>query len=199
MKGAIYYVAIATVIFSHVKITYYFHVWRYQVFAQKLTWYFISVYIIKLDINLEANGEQTKKISPRSWHILKKRQKIFSVLQQRHERTTTTKNKQKNIRLRRRGLFCIHPLTWSLESSRLKNAACIHTHPRRTIDDQSGGEQRRRQFSRTIERAYSSVLENFAAVFPDVADLGPKDTKRDPLLSWYNFTLAIFAAFNHRH
>ena len=108
-------------------------------------------------------------------------------------------NKQKNIRLRRRGLFCIHPLTWSLESSRLKNAARIHTHPRRTIDDQSGGEQRRRQFSRTIERAYSSVLENFAAVFPDPADLGPKDTKRDPLLSWYNFTLAIFAAYNHRH
>ena len=108
-------------------------------------------------------------------------------------------NKQKNIRLRRRGLFCIHPLTWSLESSRLKNAARIHTHPRRTIDDQSGGEQRRRQFSRTIERAYSSVLENFVAVFPDAADLGPKDTKRDPLLSWYNFTPAIFAAYNHRH
>ena len=73
--------------------------------------------------------------------------------------------------------FAIHSLTWSLESSRLKNAAYIHTHPRRTIDDQSGGEQRRRQFSRTIERAYSSVLENFAAVFPDPADLAPKDTK----------------------
>ena len=94
--------------------------------------------------------------------------------------------------------FSTHPLTWSLESNRLKNAARIHTHPRRTIDDQSGGEQRRRQFSRTIERAYSSVLENFAAVFPDPADLAPKDTKRDPLLSWYNFTLAIFAAYNHR-
>lgn len=95
--------------------------------------------------------------------------------------------------------FAIHSLTWSLESSRLKNAAYIHTHPRRTIDDQSGGEQRRRQFSRTIERAYSSVLENFAAVFPDPTDLAPKDTKRDPLLSWYSFTLAIFAAYNHRH
>ena len=46
-KGAIYYVAIATVIFSHVKITSYFHVWRYHVFARKLTWYFIGVYIIK--------------------------------------------------------------------------------------------------------------------------------------------------------
>ena len=31
--------------------------------------------------------------------------------------------------------FAIHSLTWSLESSRLKNAARIHTHPRRTIDD----------------------------------------------------------------
>ena len=43
---AIYYVAIATVIFSHVKITCYFHMWRYQVFARKLSWYFIGVYII---------------------------------------------------------------------------------------------------------------------------------------------------------
>ena len=45
-KGAIYYAAIATVIFWHVKITCYFHVWRYHVFARKLTWYFIGVYII---------------------------------------------------------------------------------------------------------------------------------------------------------
>lgn len=95
--------------------------------------------------------------------------------------------------------FAIHSLTWSLESNSPQNAARIHTHPRRTIDDQSGGEQRRRQFSRTIERAHSPALENFAAVFPDPADLGPKDTKRDPLLSWYNFTRAIFAAYNHRH
>jgi len=47
-KGAIYYVAIATVIFSHVKITYYFHMWRYQIFTWKLAWYFIGVYIIKI-------------------------------------------------------------------------------------------------------------------------------------------------------
>ena len=46
-ERAIYYVAIATVIFSHVKITCYFHVWRYHVFARKFTWYFIGVYIIK--------------------------------------------------------------------------------------------------------------------------------------------------------
>ena len=152
---------------------------------------------------MEANGEQTKKISPHSWHILKKRQKIFSVLQQRHEKKKQ-QQQQKNKHTKKHPTeatrpFAIHSLTWSLESSRLKNAACIHTHPRRTIDDQSGGVERRRQFSRTIERAYSSVLENFAAVFPDAADLGPKDTKRDPLLSWYNFTLTIFAAYNHRH
>ena len=32
--------------FSHVKITWHFDVWRYHVFTQKLTWYFIGVYII---------------------------------------------------------------------------------------------------------------------------------------------------------
>ena len=32
--------------FSHVKITWYFDVWRYHVFTQKLSWYFIGVYII---------------------------------------------------------------------------------------------------------------------------------------------------------
>ena len=47
LKGAVYYEAIAMVIFSHVKIRCYFHMWRYQVFVQKLTWYFIGVYIIK--------------------------------------------------------------------------------------------------------------------------------------------------------
>ena len=49
-KGAIYYVAIATVIFSRVKITCYFHMWRYDVFARKLTWYSIGVYIINKDL-----------------------------------------------------------------------------------------------------------------------------------------------------
>ena len=47
VEGTIYYEAIAAVIFSHVKIACYFHMWRYQVFAQKLTWYFIGVYIIR--------------------------------------------------------------------------------------------------------------------------------------------------------
>ena len=46
MKGTIYRVAIATVIFSRVKITYYFHIWKYHVLVRKLTWYFIGVYII---------------------------------------------------------------------------------------------------------------------------------------------------------
>ena len=50
MKGEIYYVAIAKVIFSHVKITCYFHMRRYQVFVRKLTSYFIGVYIISNDI-----------------------------------------------------------------------------------------------------------------------------------------------------
>ena len=52
-KGAIYHVTIAAVIFSHVKITCYFHVSRY-VFAQKLTWYFIGVYIINMFIYGES-------------------------------------------------------------------------------------------------------------------------------------------------
>ena len=46
-KGAIYYVTITTVISSRVKITCYLHMWRYDVFAGKLTWYFTGVYIIK--------------------------------------------------------------------------------------------------------------------------------------------------------
>ena len=43
MTGSIYYVAKAKVIFSHVKIS-------HEVFARKLTWYFIGVYIIKRSI-----------------------------------------------------------------------------------------------------------------------------------------------------
>ena len=50
MKGAIYYVAIAMVILSHVKIPCYFHIWRCQIFAQELTWYFTGVYIINMFI-----------------------------------------------------------------------------------------------------------------------------------------------------
>ena len=46
LKGVVYYEAIATVIFSHVKITCYFHMSGCQVFGRKLTWYFIGVYII---------------------------------------------------------------------------------------------------------------------------------------------------------
>ena len=45
-KGAIYYVAIATIIVSHVKVACYFYVWRNHVSARKLTWYFIGVYIL---------------------------------------------------------------------------------------------------------------------------------------------------------
>ena len=68
VKGATYYVAIAKVIFSHVKITCYFHLWRYQVFAPKLTWYFIGVYIINYNIfpvrNLPRYTEWLKAFHP---------------------------------------------------------------------------------------------------------------------------------------
>ena len=43
-KGAIYCLAITTMIFSCVKITCHFYVQRY-VFVLRLTWYFIVVYI----------------------------------------------------------------------------------------------------------------------------------------------------------
>ena len=52
-------VTITTVISSHVKITCYLHVWRYEVFAGKLTWYFTGVYVIK------SNSKQ--KTSPQSY------------------------------------------------------------------------------------------------------------------------------------
>ena len=55
-KGAIYYVAITRVISSRVKITYYLHVWRYEVFAGKLTWYFTGVYIINRGYYMPARG-----------------------------------------------------------------------------------------------------------------------------------------------
>ena len=49
-KGAIYYVTITTVIASLVKIKCYFHVWKYEVFARKLTWYCTGFYIINCHI-----------------------------------------------------------------------------------------------------------------------------------------------------
>ena len=75
-----YHVAIATVIFSHVKITCYFHMWRYHVFAQKLTWYFIGIYIIKIYFH-----SRSKWTIIGNWHYLfdhvhKVRQKKFGYL-----------------------------------------------------------------------------------------------------------------------
>ena len=66
VKGAIYYEAMATVIFSHVKIS--------EVSARKLTWYFIGVYIIKCNIfpNINDNIKYDMIISkhlPLSWHF----------------------------------------------------------------------------------------------------------------------------------
>ena len=69
MKGAIYYVAIATVIFSHVKVTCYFHMWRYQVFARKLTWYFIGVYIIILFIIIYSLKCTITNLDENMWHL----------------------------------------------------------------------------------------------------------------------------------
>ena len=47
-KGAIYYVAVTTVIFSFAKITCCFHhVWRFHAFTRKRTWYFSGAYTIK--------------------------------------------------------------------------------------------------------------------------------------------------------
>ena len=63
VKGTIYYIAIAKVIFSHVKITCYFLMWwSYQVFAQKLTWYFIGVYIINTITTLIVDDVLTVSI-----------------------------------------------------------------------------------------------------------------------------------------
>ena len=64
-KGVTYYVAIATLIFSHVKITCYFHVWRYNImFPAKahlfLHWclYNKTLYLSYVDFNL--NGKYLK-------------------------------------------------------------------------------------------------------------------------------------------
>ena len=61
-----YHVAIATVIFLHVKITCYFHMWRYHVFARKLTWYFIDIYIINTNyLFRDSANSQLKSPLPR--------------------------------------------------------------------------------------------------------------------------------------
>ena len=54
-------------LFSHVKITCYFHMWRYQDFMQKLIWYFIGVYIIILVFNSEND---LNKVIIQHWKLL---------------------------------------------------------------------------------------------------------------------------------
>ena len=81
MKGAIYSVAIATVIISRVKITCYFHTWRYQVFGRKLTWYFIGVYVISLvsnqsKVNLSFCNLQFISDTGNRYRIFTKRQNL---------------------------------------------------------------------------------------------------------------------------
>ena len=56
VKGTIYYVAIATVIFSLI------FTWRYRVFTRKLNWYFIGFYItthliVKNAYHVTVSGE----------------------------------------------------------------------------------------------------------------------------------------------
>ena len=82
MKGAIYYVAIATLIFSCVKITRYFHTWRYQVFERKLTWYFIGVYIIKAPIAPLHSTNINKTTSTRKLTLSKnfKKKNFFYII-----------------------------------------------------------------------------------------------------------------------
>ena len=76
MKGAIYYVALATVIFSHVKITCYFHIGRYQVFVQKLTWYFIGVYIIKMGSLCSMYCQTLSLVYPPVSHVVFDKQDV---------------------------------------------------------------------------------------------------------------------------
>ena len=117
-KGAIYYVTITTVISSRVKITCYLHVWRYEVFAGKLTWYFTGVYIIsqikllclgsvQITKQMKQNGEQKKERrttnpacmssfvklpapSPNSWRYIQScRSREQELSQQKHSLNTT--------------------------------------------------------------------------------------------------------------
>ena len=55
----------------------YFHMWRYQVFARKLTWYFIGVYIIKLIIPIEQSG---RLIIPWPCQFNRRMHKYFSLV-----------------------------------------------------------------------------------------------------------------------
>ena len=58
-RYTIFYVTVATMISSHVKITCYFHVWRYHGFARKVNWYFTAVYIINILIPLPFHYQQS--------------------------------------------------------------------------------------------------------------------------------------------
>ena len=89
MKGAIYYVAIAMVIFSHVKITCYFFTWEDIKLgsppfsgalssqgssplgvARKLTWYLIGVYIIKMGSLCSMYGQTLSLVYPPVSHVV---------------------------------------------------------------------------------------------------------------------------------
>lgn len=63
-KGTIFYVTIATAIFSCMKITCCFRMWWYHAFAQKITWYLIGVYMINFNI-LKLNLENPLQLTPK--------------------------------------------------------------------------------------------------------------------------------------
>lgn len=72
LEKAPYYVTIATVIFSHLKIT--FRVKRYHVSTQKVTWYITDVYIMKIYLSYLAympvnKRDQLKSSSPESHEL----------------------------------------------------------------------------------------------------------------------------------
>ena len=86
VQGAMYHVAIATMIFSRVKITCYFHMWRYNFFALKLTWYFIGVYIInrgyymaarRYEISLRVLKNISRVSAANEWNIFQHSKRNF--------------------------------------------------------------------------------------------------------------------------
>ena len=60
LRGAVFYEAIATVMFSHVKIS--------SFFARKLTWYFFGVYIIISFSSQERDDLEDSDSQPKKYH-----------------------------------------------------------------------------------------------------------------------------------
>ena len=68
IKGALWYVAIATATFSSVKTTCYFYMSRYHIFLWKQTWYLVDGYIIINNISIGRGwvvSDKQANIDPR--------------------------------------------------------------------------------------------------------------------------------------